>query len=356
MLTTFVIGLREGLEASLIVGIVAAFLRQEGRRDALRYMWAGVALAVVLCLAVGVGLSCVDASSRSAQQEGLETVVGAGRRRDGHVHDRLDAQPRPRAARASSRPRRRRARARLGVALVGDGVPRRAARGLRDRRLPARRLPGRHRPDRRAASAPCSASLRRGRDRLRHLPRRRAAQPRALLPPHRRRARARRRRPRRPSRCTRRTRPAGSTAPGRRRSTSSWLVEPGTVSASLVTGMLGLQPQPTVAEVAGLPALRGADADLRPLARPRSALRRERARVRPATSRRRPLRRSCCAASACCERRRRGAAHRGTLTAPRARNEVSGRRSPTPAASRRSARARRPARPRSRSTNTAPRR
>ena len=35
MLTTFVIALREGLEAALIVGIVAAFLRQQGRRDAL---------------------------------------------------------------------------------------------------------------------------------------------------------------------------------------------------------------------------------------------------------------------------------------------------------------------------------
>ena len=33
----------------------------------------------------------------------------------------------------------------------------------------------------------------------------------------------------------------------------SWLVDPGTVTSSLLTGMLGLQPQPTVAEVAGLP-------------------------------------------------------------------------------------------------------
>ena len=36
MLPTFVIGLREGLEAALIVGIIAAFLGQQGRKDALR--------------------------------------------------------------------------------------------------------------------------------------------------------------------------------------------------------------------------------------------------------------------------------------------------------------------------------
>ena len=46
MLATFVIGLREGLEAALIIGIIAAFLKQSGRSDALRKMWAGVAVAV----------------------------------------------------------------------------------------------------------------------------------------------------------------------------------------------------------------------------------------------------------------------------------------------------------------------
>ena len=43
MLPTFVIGLREGLEAALIVGIIAAFLGQQGRRDALRQVWIGTA-------------------------------------------------------------------------------------------------------------------------------------------------------------------------------------------------------------------------------------------------------------------------------------------------------------------------
>ena len=41
MLPTFVIGLREGVEASLIIGIIAAFLGSHGRRDVLRWVWAG---------------------------------------------------------------------------------------------------------------------------------------------------------------------------------------------------------------------------------------------------------------------------------------------------------------------------
>jgi high-affinity iron transporter len=75
VLPTFVIGLREGLEAALIVGIVAAFLRQEGRTDALRWVWAGVAIAVAICVAVGVGLKLLSEQLPYRQQEGLETVV-----------------------------------------------------------------------------------------------------------------------------------------------------------------------------------------------------------------------------------------------------------------------------------------
>jgi high-affinity iron transporter len=75
VLPTFVIGLREGVEASLIVGIVAAFLIQQGRRDALRTMWIGVGAAVALCLAVGVVLEVVNQNLPQKQQEGLETVV-----------------------------------------------------------------------------------------------------------------------------------------------------------------------------------------------------------------------------------------------------------------------------------------
>jgi high-affinity iron transporter len=76
MLPTLVIGLREGLEAALIVGIVAAFLRQRGRLDLLRWVFAGIAAALTLCIAAGVALEIVSRELPQRQQEGLETVIG----------------------------------------------------------------------------------------------------------------------------------------------------------------------------------------------------------------------------------------------------------------------------------------
>src|SRR6476659_2079508 len=75
VIPTFVIGLREGVEAALIIGIIAAFLRQEGRRDVLRWVWAGVVLAAGLCLLVGVALEVLSRELPYKQQEGLETIV-----------------------------------------------------------------------------------------------------------------------------------------------------------------------------------------------------------------------------------------------------------------------------------------
>jgi high-affinity iron transporter len=77
VLPTFVIGLREGVEASLVVGIIAAFLRRGGHRAALRAMWAGVTLALLLCLGVAVGLQVLDQALPQQKQEALETVVAA---------------------------------------------------------------------------------------------------------------------------------------------------------------------------------------------------------------------------------------------------------------------------------------
>jgi FTR1 family protein len=77
VLPTFVIGLREGLEAALIVGIIAAFLGQQNRRDALRQLWSGTAAAVAVCAGGAIALQVISADLPQRGQEGLETVVGA---------------------------------------------------------------------------------------------------------------------------------------------------------------------------------------------------------------------------------------------------------------------------------------
>lgn len=54
-----VVTLREGFEASLIVGIVLAFLDRTGRRDAFWPVWVGAFAAVAISVAVGVTLYLV---------------------------------------------------------------------------------------------------------------------------------------------------------------------------------------------------------------------------------------------------------------------------------------------------------
>jgi len=76
MIPTFVIALREGVEASLIIGIIAAFLVREGRRDAMRQVWLGVGAAVLLCMAVAVVLRVVGQELPESGQASLETIIG----------------------------------------------------------------------------------------------------------------------------------------------------------------------------------------------------------------------------------------------------------------------------------------
>ena len=69
MLANALIGLREGLEAGLIVSILIAYLVRTGRRDALPRVWAGVGAAVGLSLVAGAVLTYTAASMSFRSQE-----------------------------------------------------------------------------------------------------------------------------------------------------------------------------------------------------------------------------------------------------------------------------------------------
>lgn len=76
-----VVVLREGFEASLVVGIVLAFLDRAGRRDGFRAVWVGVGAALALSLAVGVALFSAGAELEGRSEaifEGVVMLIAAG--------------------------------------------------------------------------------------------------------------------------------------------------------------------------------------------------------------------------------------------------------------------------------------
>ena len=75
MLATFFLMLREGLEAALIVGIIAAYLVKIGRRDALGKIVAGVLAAVGLSIAIGVAVTLTIKQLPLVLQETLEGIA-----------------------------------------------------------------------------------------------------------------------------------------------------------------------------------------------------------------------------------------------------------------------------------------
>ncbi len=75
MIPAFLITLREGLEAALIVGIVAAYLVRVGRSDALPKVWLGVLSAVILSVVAGVVVVATIGRLPFVVQETVEGIA-----------------------------------------------------------------------------------------------------------------------------------------------------------------------------------------------------------------------------------------------------------------------------------------
>jgi high-affinity iron transporter len=81
MLASFLLSLREGLEAALIIGIVLGALRKLRRPDLAPTVWAGVISAIVVSIAAGVGLYVIGFELEGQPEqifEGLTMFLAAG--------------------------------------------------------------------------------------------------------------------------------------------------------------------------------------------------------------------------------------------------------------------------------------
>ncbi len=106
MFANYLIGLREGLEASLVVGILVAYIVKSGRRDRLGAIWAGTGIAIALSLGFGAVLTLTSQSLSSTAESAFAGTMSilavalvtwmvfwmrrTAREMRGELHGRLD--------------------------------------------------------------------------------------------------------------------------------------------------------------------------------------------------------------------------------------------------------------------------
>ena len=112
-MTAFLLSLREGLEAALIVSILLGTLRRLGRTELRRFVWLGVASAIVVSVAAAAGLVAagIELEGKAEQLfEGVLLLLAAAfltgmifwmRRQGAQLRVELEADVRQAAARAA---------------------------------------------------------------------------------------------------------------------------------------------------------------------------------------------------------------------------------------------------------------
>jgi high-affinity iron transporter len=81
LFSSALIGLREGLEAALVVSILVAFLVRSDQRAALKWVWGGVAAALLICVGIGTVIAYTIGELPFEQQEivgGSLSIVAVG--------------------------------------------------------------------------------------------------------------------------------------------------------------------------------------------------------------------------------------------------------------------------------------